>query len=178
MRFQQMPKPTQNRFWIAQWLWARAGIIFVVLFLFFFWGLPRIGHEVLLRDDYYTFGRHSSFKHENVRCDNHQNVRIDGRFLDIYPYVAVLSNGCSGNYFAKRDETTFVRIEVRRPYTIFDSLTKYSSEMIASSFETIFYEIRPINKVNIGGARAVKIKMRVDNVYWSAYIKENRRGYS
>lgn len=150
MRFEPIPKPTRSRFWIARRLWSMAGVIFAVLFLFFFLILPRIGHDFLLRNNYYGLGDHPASDPKNIKCNDSPWGRIDGHFFYVYPYAATISGGCLFNFKTMKNDRIFIEIRARRPHTFFQKMGEHSSELIAGSFKTISYKIYPIEQSGEG----------------------------
>lgn len=71
--------------------WATPVLLAIFGYYMFMWWIPAIGHRILLADDYYGMARSPYFDIEKANCDHYDYQRVEGNFLFIYPYEAIIS---------------------------------------------------------------------------------------
>lgn len=141
--FELYPKKPPRRPFILR-VWDNAWIIAIILWLFFFWILPEIGHQVLLRDDYYGMKNYPEARPENIKCEDEVVKRVEGKFIGIYPYAATLRTGCLLNDERNNKDKSYVQIKSRKPHTFIQAAWENLMDLESGSFIIIFYQTYPL----------------------------------
>ena len=143
--FELYPKEPPRRPFILR-VWDNAWVIAIILWLFFFWILPEIGHQVLLRDDYYGMKNYPEANPKNITCDRPAGKRIDGKFLGFYPYSAVINTGCLFNHKIMKDDRIYVIIEAQKPHTFIETKGVDLMDLPFGSYDVIYYKTYLLNQ--------------------------------
>lgn len=105
--------------------------------------LPEMGHQMLLRDQYYGLYTEATIDISEIKCYGNDVQKVRGKFLGIYPYDAFMTKGCLTNPENHRQNHVFIRIDARKPHTFLQVMTKITDEQKSNLHQKIFYKTYP-----------------------------------
>lgn len=120
--------------------WATPVLLAIFGIYMFMWGIPAIGHRILLADDYYGMGNNPYFDVNKANCDASDFKKTKGKFLLIYPYEVTIHRSCSWSKKHNSATNKSVLIKVIRPHNMLRELSLQDVSAHASAREIIYFK--------------------------------------